>query len=476
MLVALFAIPMLIAGFGKERFGLLAIIWMGVGYFSLFDMGFGRALTKLVAQRLGSGNTVDLGPLIWTALSMIFTFGLAGAAIIGLGAGYLVHDVLNVKTSLQAEGVAAFRVLAVGLPAVVVTAAIIGLLQAHQRFATITAVRIPLGILSFAGPLLILQFTPSLVWATMALVASRLLAFAVYFHAAASVCSELMRPRLPNRLHVFPLFQFGAWLTVTNIVSPLMVRFDRFLIGTIISMTAVTYYTTPFEVLSRMQIVPSSIMNVLFPTFTTAMTSDKKRLLSIYTRATWVLLLLVLPIVSAAFLLAPECLQLWLGNDFRQMATPVVRWLAVGWLVNTLARMPFTVLQSAGRPDLVAKTHLLELIPYVLLLWTLTQQFGISGTSAAWFFRVLADTIILNWLARNEVPELRGIVARVMGWIVVLLTGFAVSSMLTSLALRIFLLLSLSVLSAAFLLMTIKPLISGYASKSGKTPVTETSL
>jgi O-antigen/teichoic acid export membrane protein len=50
MLVGIFVIPLLIEGYGKERFGLLAIIWMGVGYFSLFDMGFGRALTKLLSD------------------------------------------------------------------------------------------------------------------------------------------------------------------------------------------------------------------------------------------------------------------------------------------------------------------------------------------------------------------------------------------------------------------------------------------
>ncbi|MCU7947881.1 MAG: hypothetical protein KZQ72_14790, partial [Candidatus Thiodiazotropha sp. (ex Cardiolucina cf. quadrata)] len=35
-LVAIITIPILIDAIGKERFGLLAISWMFVGYFSLF--------------------------------------------------------------------------------------------------------------------------------------------------------------------------------------------------------------------------------------------------------------------------------------------------------------------------------------------------------------------------------------------------------------------------------------------------------
>ena len=53
MLAALFAIPILIDGLGLERFGVLTLSWMVVGYFSLFDLGLGRALTKLVAEKLG---------------------------------------------------------------------------------------------------------------------------------------------------------------------------------------------------------------------------------------------------------------------------------------------------------------------------------------------------------------------------------------------------------------------------------------
>jgi O-antigen/teichoic acid export membrane protein len=473
MLVAIFAIPLLIDGFGKERFGLLAIIWMGVGYFSLFDMGFGRALTKLVADRLGTGDTDDLGSLIWTALSLTLVFGFVGAGIINAGAGILVHNILNIEAVLQAEGIAAMRILAIGLPAVVLTAGLVGILQAHQRFATITAVRVPLGVLTFAGPVVTLQFSPSLIWATMALVAARLIAFTAYFGAAASVRPELKQFNLPQRKHIVPLFHFGGWLTVTNVVGPMMVYFDRFLIGAVLTMTAVSYYVTPYEVLSRLQLLPKSMMNVLFPALTTALMADKKRLVAIYSQASRILLLLVLPVLSAAFLLAPEALQIWLGDDFREMATPVVQWLAVGWLVNTLARMPFTVLQSAGRPDLVAKTHLLELLPYVLLLWIFTRQFGIAGTAAAWFLRVLADTIILNWIARSKVPELNETVVRTMLWIGGILIGFALAAMLSSLLVRAMLLLAISAVSAVLFWPVIRPIIPGSKANINKAASTE---
>ena len=68
LLVAIVVIPMLIKGMGLERFGVLTIAWMVVGYFSLFDFGLGRALTKLVADKLGKGQNNAIPSLIWIAM------------------------------------------------------------------------------------------------------------------------------------------------------------------------------------------------------------------------------------------------------------------------------------------------------------------------------------------------------------------------------------------------------------------------
>ena len=56
MLVALGAIPALIRTLGADRFGILTLAWMLIGYCSLFDLGLGRALTKLVSEGSRRGS------------------------------------------------------------------------------------------------------------------------------------------------------------------------------------------------------------------------------------------------------------------------------------------------------------------------------------------------------------------------------------------------------------------------------------
>ena len=451
LLVALFAIPLLIDGFGKERFGLLAIIWMGVGYFSLFDFGLGRALTKLVAERLGSGDIADLSRLIWTGLIMLSALGFLGGVLVWFFSHAIVSSVLNVEPSLRAEAVTSFRILALGLPVVVLTSALIGILEAYQRFGLIAAIRVPLGVLTFGGPLLTLQFTPSLIWATLALLGSRLFALVAYYLAACSANKALCSPRAPDIADIRPFVSFGGWQTITNIVSPLMTYLDRFVVGALLNLRAVTFYVAPYEAFSRIQILPQALMGVVFPAFSTAAAGDPRRLASLYADSCRFAAFSMLPIAAAAFLFAPEILELWLGQEFAVTSATVVKFLAVGCLTNTLARLPFTALQGTGRPDLVALTHLAELLPYLAVLWWATVHYGIAGAALAWTLRATIDALILNEIAGVKIAALHNSVATTRWALFGLVAVFAAIWMVENTILRVSILAVVIVTSAWFL-------------------------
>ena len=65
LIAAFFAIPKLITGLGTERFGLLTLAWLVIGYFSLFDLGLGRALTQVVAAEIRDTRDTKAPLLVW---------------------------------------------------------------------------------------------------------------------------------------------------------------------------------------------------------------------------------------------------------------------------------------------------------------------------------------------------------------------------------------------------------------------------
>ena len=177
MLVAVFCIPILIRGLGKERFGVLTLAWALIGYASLFDLGLGRALTQLVARKLGEGEQREIPRLAWTSLLLMLLLGFAGTACVLLISPWLIHSALNVPDELEPEMLQAFRLLALSIPFVITTAGLRGLLEAHQRFGLINAMRVPMGVFTFVGPLLVLPFSQSLVPVVGMLVAGRIAAW-----------------------------------------------------------------------------------------------------------------------------------------------------------------------------------------------------------------------------------------------------------------------------------------------------------
>lgn len=401
MLVAVFTIPELIRILGKDRFGVLALVWAVIGYASLFDLGLGRALTQLVAKKLEGDDHRDLPALAWTSLLLLLLLGVLGMAAIELISPWLVNHAFKIPEGLRRETIRCFYLLSLSLPVVFTTAGLRGLLEAHQRFALINGLRIPMGVFSFGSPLLPLLFSHSLVPVVAILVVGRVLACIAHLLACLRVLPELRHPIVWRSAAAGPLLSFGGWMTVSNLVNPLMVMLDRFLIGALVSVAAVTYYATPYEVVTRLLFIPSAVMGVMFPAFSSSFAVRRDWTAILYSRSVKYLFLLLFPVVLLSIGLAREGLSLWLGRDFAQHSVRVLQWLAAGVFVNSLAQVPFAFLQGMGRPDLTAKLHLLEFPCYLLTLGWLVSTRGIEGAAITWAGRAALDGFCLFWVSRR---------------------------------------------------------------------------
>ncbi len=405
MIVAVVCIPILIRGLGKERFGVLTLAWALIGYASLFDLGLGRALTQLVARKLGAAEEREIPSLAWTSLLLMMLLGFAGTACILLISPWLTGHGLNIPAALQGEALQSFRLLGLSLPFVITTAGLRGLLEAHQRFGLINALRIPMGVFTFAGPLLVLPFSKSLVPVVGTLVAGRIAAWAAHLLVCLRVLPDLGRSIAWERSAVGPLLRFGGWMTVSNVVGPLMLTFDRFLISALVSVTAVAYYTTPYEVVTKFLLLPGALMGVMFPAFSAGFVKDRERTALLFGRSVKSLFLVLFPILLCTVALARDGLNLWLGAEFAQHSFRVLQWVAVGVFINSLAYVPFTLLQGAGRPNLTAMLHLIQLPLYLGLLWWLIVTRGIEGAAIAWFARVAVEVLFLFGMAKRFLPD-----------------------------------------------------------------------
>ena len=411
MLIGVIAVPILVRRLGLDRFGILSLAWIVVGYFGLFELGIGRALTKLAADKLGLGEHHAIPGLVWTSLILMAILGGIGAlAILGLSR-WLVTGVLKTPVYLGAETITAFHWLALSVPLGTVTSGFRGVLQAKQEFTVLTLIRIPLSTFSFLGPLLVLPFSTSLVPIVIVLTLGRLIGLVAHAMACHRAMPALFRTLAVDRTVLGTVLGFGGWMTVTNVVGPLMTYMDRFLIGSLVSVGAITYYTAPFDMLSRLSLIPVSLTAVLFPALAVSLSQKSERTSVLLKRSEKYIFLAVFPLILLTISFAPEGLRIWLGSSFAKNGASVLRWLAAGIFVNSLAQVPFSLIQSAGRPDITARLHLVELPAYLCAVWLLTRHFGIEGTAIAFTSRCILDTLLWFIMANVVWPRSRKAVA-----------------------------------------------------------------
>jgi O-antigen/teichoic acid export membrane protein len=398
---ALVALPILARAYPPETLGLLTMAWAVLGYFSLLDLGLGRALTQAVAARLSVDQCAGNPVLVRRTSFFLLGVGGIGSLMLWAGADAIASTALRISPALVPETRMAIRVLAVGLPFVTLASAFRGVLEAHLRFDLVNAVRFPASALMYLGPVAVLPFSVSIVSAVSILVTLRMAACIAYGVFTLRVEPALFSPGDQGR-GLTTLLGTGAWLTLSNLAATALGVLDRVVIGALVPVSSVAYYGAPQELASKFSIVPSAISGVMFPAFSAHAASDASRRGRLFARATRYTFLLLFPVTLALAAVAPETLALWLGREYAVHGTPLLQWFCFGILVNGLAFTPLALLQAGEGAATAAILQVAELPVFVAALWLATGRFGLSGAAAVWGVRMVGDTCCLFAFARRE--------------------------------------------------------------------------
>jgi len=212
-------------------------------------------------------------------------------------------------------------------------------------------------------------------------------------------------------------------MTITNIISPVMIYLDRFFISGIISVSAVAYYATPSEVVTKLTLIAGAMMAVFFPTFSSVYIQDKNSAARLFGKGVKYVFMIIFPLSLLIVVLSYEGLSIWLGNEFAEKSTMVMQVLSLGVLFLCLGQVPYALIQGAGRPDITAKLHLIEVPFYIIVLFLMTNGYGIKGASIAWAGRLAVDSTIMFYIALKMLEKKNELIIRV--FVVIILTSAA---------------------------------------------------
>jgi O-antigen/teichoic acid export membrane protein len=405
LLVAAAATPWLVRSLGLERFGLLSLIWSLIGYFSLFDLGLGRAITQLVARH--QTERVSLAGICSTGMVLVGAVGVLG----GVLAAFLAMTVdlphlLGFQRELGGEFTWALLAVATGVPVAACTAGARGILEGLHRFRTLNLIRVPAGVLLFLVPCAVSLYTLRLDLIAAALVIARMLILVVHWRA----CVPLLELNwaLATRAWSMRLLRFGGWITLGNVVGPVLMYSDRLIISAAGSAMLLAYYAPSLEAVTRLLVIPLALTSALLPALA-GMADDLERAVRVQRRALRVTAVGAAALCLAGMLLSGPGLRGWLGDDFAAQAAGPTRILLVGLFFQCLSQIPMTVLYSQGKTRPVALLSLAQVVWYLPAVYLATASAGLYGAAAIWSLRLIVECLVLfvvqRLLWRRSAPD-----------------------------------------------------------------------
>ncbi len=399
LVLALVAVPIVVHRLGTDEYGLYALVAVFLGHFQFLDFGMSRAVERFGAMSLGEDERASFETYV--SVAWVFQLGIAAlAAFVVIGLGRLVVPLIIESSDGRATfthalpyiGLTLAFSLAAGVPA--------GVLRALQRFDLVNKAAVASSAFMYAALIGAVLVRPTFEFAVLAGCASGGFALLIWvvlawrvtgFHP--SVASLVRR-----RSAFAELFRFGGYLSLTDLLAPVLSNFEKLVLSRFVGASALTYYMVPFRAIQRISLVPSALSRALFPRLSELVGgAGEGHVWRAAVRATEVLLWLLLPMFAVILIGGDELLGLWMGGDFAAQAAGFLPWLACGWLINMLAWNTIAALHAFGRTDVHAYLYAVEVVLFVPAVFLAVSRFGLKGAAVAWFGRVTFDAVGL-WL------------------------------------------------------------------------------
>lgn len=397
----LVAIPVYLRMFGDAEYGRFVIVWIVIGYCGVFQMGIGRAIANGIAATTDRDVRKDYS-----------AFGNAVLALAGLlAAGCFV---MLQRVAIRVSGGLGISLSSADIGAVAVVIVFntmssgwLGTLEGTQQFGLINVLSSIAAVAGQVSPLLwCWVFGTSLQELVLGSAVARMLGLSAYLLCGSRVVAWPARLSDMKR-YATSVVGFGLWSSLGSTLVPLIGSLDKIVIAKWQGIGSVPYYSVPFTLTSRLQVIPNSVARVVFPVL--SRDPHRRTLFRDATMAVTAGFAIVVVVVMWAM---RWWLVLWVGTTFADAAYVPSVLLCLGMWVNGTGFVPHVYLEAQRRPDVPTKVVLGAVPLYVAGVVIGARGFGVDGVIAAWLGLQVVMTVALLIACRmSQLVDIAAMVA-----------------------------------------------------------------
>lgn len=377
--IAILALPIIQRQLTPLEFGQITFAWLLLGFLANADLGIGRALGRHIARNGGGPSDGVLLAAVSSQVLIGLVIGLLGLAF-GLGG-----DRTNLPLPL-------LIIAALTVPLATIFISIRFKLDASGRQAYAALLSGLANTMTYAIPFSLIAAGASLSISLFALIAARsgLFLFCLATLIPLSTYGRASRSRILTGLR--ELTGFGSWIMVSSVFASANLYGDKLYGARGLSLAALSMYAVPFDLLSKITILPAIVVRVLSPIYDAQdfrpVPMNIQRLGVGLSLLGWGACIIAVPFATPLFE------HLLSDSDPAEIAF-IVKALLIGISVTPLAYMAAMYLTTCGHPHVPTIAQGVLLAPYAIAVYWAVTHGSVRWLVVAWSARMLVETVVV---------------------------------------------------------------------------------
>jgi O-antigen/teichoic acid export membrane protein len=379
-LSAIIVTPLLLHHLGRTAFGVWVLASGAVLYLELFELGFGGATAKLVAEDAEKRPDKALQTLNTTFFALVPLGAIALA--VGVGIAFIFPSLVHVTPALHNQVVLVVIILSIGLAISIPGDTFGGALVGHQRFDMLGLSNSLLVACTMVATIVIVVLGGGLVALATALTVT-----GVVFHFVRFWMLRRVQPgarisfRLADRQRLREVMHVSGWFLLYAVLLAIYNACDVLTVGIVLGLRPAAVYAVASKLATAAQQGLDSLAQVFFPyASATARNEDRGALTEIAADGTRAAMLVGMIIAAMYLILAYPGIRAWVGIGYGTSARVLMVFAAV-IVLSTPVRVINVVLTASGRLPLVCAIRGVEVAINLALSITLALVLGPVGVA-----------------------------------------------------------------------------------------------
>ena len=379
IVVGIFLSPFILHRLGDTAFGIWVLIFSVTGYYGLFDLGIRSSVIRYVSTYTATGDQEGLAKLINTSLATYSGIGAVAMAVTLL-CSLFIDRLFRIPPEFLVTARWLFLMVGAAVALGFPTGVFGGILEGLQRFYFVNLTNVVSTLLRAALIVLALTHGRGLLTVAFITVALPILSSLVRAAIVVQVLPIRFGWRYVDLGSLREIANYSAVSFILMIAYKLRFKTDEIVIGTFLSVTAITYFSIGDRLLDYAAEVVSSLAQIFVPMSGQSHATGKTdRLRTILIAGNRACAFIILPIAATLIILGKSVIAAWVGTRYIAASYPVLLVLVVPMTFALAQAASVRILYGMAKHQALAWVTLMESIANLILSIALIRPMGIVG-------------------------------------------------------------------------------------------------